>query len=466
MNILLTTSAAPITSPFSTDEKRPPLGLGYLISVLRDAGRKVSFIDNYLQPSDFLETDYLIANRVDYVGIYANTICYRDTRCMLNSLQSLRDRGLWKGKIIIGGPHTSADLGSIPEFVDHVVIGEGERAILDVVSDCAPRIVQAPLIEDLDELPSPAWDYFVNLPYDFTADWISTEPVFTMNTSRGCPFQCTFCSVASVWGRRYRYFSAERVVNDVRYLVEKYGAKGIYFREDNFSANRRRVIEFCNGLLEQGINVQWMCETRVDSLDRELIRLMHKAGCVAFYIGVESGSQRVLDFLRKGINIEQIEAVFRWCNEIGVNTCASFIVGVPTETSEERQLSCEFARKIQATTTWFNIFVGMPKSPLYEYVLEHDLYEYIDDVGLVYMNGHDTLVDQFYGGDFRRKVPVPSHHRRSQELLLLGKRWESLLALFRAILQQPLRLELWKFLLVSFFDRRVVSLLRRVKHLF
>jgi len=225
-------------------------------------------------------------------------------------------------------------------------------------------------------------------------------------------------------------------------------------------------IEFCNGLLEQGINVQWMCETRVDSLDRELIGLMHQAGCVAFYIGVESGSQRVLDFLRKGITTEQIEAVFRWCNEIGVNTYASFIVGVPTETPEERQLSREFARKIQATTAWFNIFVGIPKSPLYEYVLEHDLYEYIDDVGLVYMKGHDALVDQFYGEDFRRRVPIPSHYRRSQELLLLGKRRESLLALFRTILQHPLRLEFWKFLLVSFVDRRVVSLLRRIKHLF
>lgn len=465
MNILLATSAAPIVSPFFTDEKRPPLGLGFLISVLCNAGHKVFFIDNYLQPSDFLETDYLIANQIDYVGIYADTICYRDTRRMLNSLQTLRDRGLWNGKIVVGGPHTSADLGSIPDFVDHIVIGEGEQAILDIISGCAPRIVQAPLVENLDGLPSPAWDYFVNLPYDFTADWIPVEPVFTMNTSRGCPFQCTFCSVASVWGRRYRYFSAERVLNDVKYLVEKYRAKGIYFREDNFSANRRRVIEFCNGLLEQGINVQWMCETRADSLDRELIELMHKAGCVAFYIGVESGSQRVLDFLRKGITIEQIEAVFRWCSEIGVNTYASFIVGVPTETPKERQLNREFAKKIRATTTGFNIFVGIPRSPLYEYVLEHSLYEYIDDVGLVYLKGHDALVDQFYGGNFRRKIPVPSHYRRSQELLFLGKRRESFLTLFKAILQQPLRLDLWRFLLVSFLARPIVSLLRRVKHL-
>jgi len=466
MNILLTTSAAPIVSPFWTDEKRPPLGLGFLISVLCNAGHKVLFIDNYLQPSNFLETDYLTAHQIDYVGIYANTICYRDTRRMFNRLQWLRDKDIWKGKIIVGGPHTSADLESVPDFVDHIVIGEGEQAILDVVSGHAPRIVQAPLIENLDELPSPAWDYFVNLPYDFTASWIPVEPVFTMNTSRGCPFRCTFCSVASVWGRRYRCFSAERTLNDVQYLVEEYGAKGIYFREDNFTTNRRRVVEFCSGLLERNIWIRWMCETRVDSLDRELIELMHRAGCMAFYIGVESGSQRLLDFMRKDITIEQIEAVFRWCNEIGVHTYASFIVGIPTETPEERQQSRGFAKKIRATATAFNIFVGIPRSPLYEHVLEHDLYEYIDDVGLVYLKGHDALVDQFYGGDFRRKIPVPSHYRRSQELLLLGKRRESLRVLSKAILQQPLRHELWRFLLVSFLARPVVNLLRRVEHLF
>ena len=94
MNILLTTSATPITSPFSTDEKRPPLGLGFLISVLRNAGHEVFFIDNYLHPSDFLETDYLIANQIDCVGIYANTICYRDT---VNNVHAVYDPiGYWQ----------------------------------------------------------------------------------------------------------------------------------------------------------------------------------------------------------------------------------------------------------------------------------------------------------------------------------------------------------------------------------
>ena len=463
MNILLTTSAAPFASPFFTDEKRPPLGLGFLISVLRDAGHEVFFIDNYLEPDNFAETDYLSVNRIDYVGVYANTICYRHTRQMLCQMHELRKRGEWHGKIVVGGPHTSAAPESIPDFVDYVVIGEGERAILDIVAGDPPRIVQSSRIENLDELPSPAWDYFVDLPYDFTAQWIPAKPVFTMNTSRGCPFRCTFCSVASVWGRRYRYFSAQRVVNDVQDLIEKYGARGIYFREDNFTVNRKRVVDFCNRILERDIGIQWMCETRVDSLDRDLIQLMRDAGCTGLYVGVESSSQRLLDLMQKDITVEQTEAVFRWCNQLGINTYASFIIGIPTETLEERQQNIEFAKKIRATTFGMNIFVGIPRSPRFEYVLDNNLHEYVDDVGLVYLRGHDELVDQFYGGDFRRKVPIPSHLRRSQELLFIGRRWGAFGEIVRAIGRNPLCPKQWKFLAVSFFDKRIVAALRWLK---
>ena len=146
--ILLTTSAAPSQSPFSTSEKRPPLGIGYLISVLRNAGHEVFFIDTYLSPSQFLETDYLQRNRIDFVGIYANTICFRDTLRMVFKLDYLRHSKEWKGKIIVGGPHTAVAPETIPFFVDFVVQGEGERAILDIVEGkINTRMVRYPTID-------------------------------------------------------------------------------------------------------------------------------------------------------------------------------------------------------------------------------------------------------------------------------------------------------------------------------
>ena len=218
-NILLTTSAAPDMTPFSVDEKRPPIGLGFLISVLRNAGHRVFFIDNYLEPSDFLETDYLVRNRIDYVGIYADTICYRDTLRMFHKLQQMREKGGWRGKIMVGGPHTSVALETIPDFVDYIVQGEGERAIIDILEGNTGRVVRAERIRDLDSLPMPAWDYFAPLPYDDSVQWFKDRPVFVMNSSRGCPFSCTFCSVDSIWGKRYTYFSPERMVSDIQYLL-------------------------------------------------------------------------------------------------------------------------------------------------------------------------------------------------------------------------------------------------------
>jgi len=412
LNILLTTSAAPSQSPFSTTEKRPPIGLGFLISVLREAGHEVFFIDNYLNPSNFLETDYLQKNQIDFVGIYANTICYRDTRRMLHKLEYLRQTGQWRGKIIIGGPHTSVALDTIPSFVDYVVQGEGEQAILDIVEGRgSERVVKCKRIQNLDELPMPAWDYFVNLPYNWGGDWFDEKPVFTMNTSRGCPFKCTFCSVGSIWGRRYTYFSAERVVAEIEHLIQKYGAKGIYFREDNFTVNKERTVKFCNLLLEKGIKIAWACETRVDTLDRDLLDLMVRSGLKAFYFGVESGSQRVLDFLKKGINIAQTKAAFKLCQEFGVKTAASVIVGTPGETPEDLQQTIALINELKPSVCWFNVFVGIPDSFLYRYTLEHKLHEFIDDRGLVYLKGHNDRVQAFYGGQWDAKVPVARNDR-------------------------------------------------------
>ncbi|MCK5595538.1 cobalamin-dependent protein, partial [bacterium] len=196
MNILFVTSAAPKKSPFSTNEKRPPLGLGSLISVVRKEGHKVFFIDNYLELSRFVEENYLQKNKINVVGIYANTICYRDTLDMFNKIENLRNKRVWNGKIIVGGPHTSVAVDTIPEFVDYIVQGEGERAVLKIINgEAKERIIREERIKDLDLLPIEPWDIFTKLPYDYTCPWMDIKPIFTMNTSRGCPFNCSFCSV-------------------------------------------------------------------------------------------------------------------------------------------------------------------------------------------------------------------------------------------------------------------------------
>jgi len=421
VNILFTTSAAPEKSPFSTDEKRPPLGLGSLIAVVRNEGHRVFFIDNYLKLSNFIEEGYLQKNNIDFVGIYANTICYRDTLRMFNEIESLRKRDLWNGKIIVGGPHTSVALDTIPEYVDYVVQGEGEKAILEIINgEANGRVVRKERIKDLDLLPFEPWDIFNKLPYDYSCPWMDIKPVFTMNTSRGCPFGCSFCSVDSIWGKGYSYFSADRIISEIEYLIKNFGAKGIYFREDHFTLNLKRTEEFCEKLIKKNINIHWACETRVDTLyNEELIRLISAAGCRAVYLGVESGSQKILDMLNKKITVEQIETAINLCKKYNIRTYCSLITGVPGETYEDYLLTIRLMEKLKPYKYEFNVFVGIPDSPLYKYVLDNNFYEYIDDIGLVYLPGYNIKAKFFYGMDSKCLVDYEFKQRTDFDKKLL-----------------------------------------------
>ncbi len=408
MNILFLTSSAPLKAGFSTSEKRPPLGLATLIAVAKNAGHLTYFSDEYLMPTDILNGDFLQRNDIDYVGIYANTICYQSTLNMLNVLHQKRNDRVWKGKIVVGGPHTSIGLDTIPDYVDHIVVGEGEISLLKILSgEISDRVIQGERVQDLDSLPFPAWEELIYRNYDwnFPFDQQKNTPCYTMNTSRGCPFNCTFCSVGAVWGRSYRFMSAERIVADIEKLIQYYGAKSIYFREDHFTLNKGRVEEFCRVLMNRRIEIDWACETRVDSLDDyDYQKLMADAGCKMFYIGVESGSPRMLKWFNKGETVEQFETAFEIARRVGIKTFASFVVEAPTETQEDRDQTDEFIRKIKPDHVSRNIYVGIPGSELYDYVLDHQEYEYMDPFGVAYLKGYLKSVDHYYGGNPYFKV--------------------------------------------------------------
>lgn len=399
MNILFLTSAAPRRSGFSTSEKRPPLGVGYLMAVLKREGHRIFFSDEYLSPSNILDTDFLQKEKIDYVGIYSNTICYQSTLQMFQKLQSKREKKQWLGKIMVGGPHTSVGYREIPEYVDYIVIGEGEVTVPKIINgEIKDRIVIGEKVEDLDSLPMPSWEEFIFRPYHWTHSWYPVYPLYTFNTSRGCPFSCTFCSVKAIWGKEYRYMSAERVVHDVEYMIKHYGAKGIYFREDHFTLNKNRTVEFCELLLKRNIKIDWFCETRVDQLgDYEYQKLLADAGCKVFYIGVESGSPKMLEFYKKGETREQFIKAFDIAKKVGIKTFASFVVGYPTETEEDRALTDDLISIIKPDVVGKNVFLGLPGSELYDYLKDNNLYEYKDEQNILYPRGFLKNVKKYYG---------------------------------------------------------------------
>lgn len=423
MNILFTTAALPPKTPFFSPEKRPPLGLGTLISVTRNAGHKTFFVDNYLKQTDFIEGGGLQRNKIDYVAISANNACHRNTLNMITKLDSLRKTGLWKGKIIVGGPYASVSPDNIPNCVDHIVQGEGETAILDIVDDESDeKIIRTARLKDLDSLPLQPWDIFARLPYDRKCSFMDCENVFTMNTSRGCPHECSFCSVCSIWGRVYTFQNADRIISEIEFLVENFKAKGIYFREDNFVVNRQRTIEFCEKLIAKKLNVSWACETRADTLcDEELVRLMSAAGCRGVYLGVESGSQRILDELDKNITVGQVETSVNLCKENNIKTYCSLLVGVPEETYEDYLLTKQLMKKLKPYSYCYNLYIAIPRSPLYNHILANSLYEHMDIGGLLYPPGYDVKVKYFFNLDSRNLVDHEFEKRTDFDKKLLGE---------------------------------------------
>jgi len=394
MRILLTTSPAPLKSPFFCNEKRFPLGIGFLLSVLRDAGHDVFFIDNFLFPQKFWKEGYLEANRIDFVGIYASTICYNGTLEIIEGCDRLRRSGKWNGKIIMGGPHTSVSADPFPASVDFIVRGEGEHAILDIVEGRQkPGIVDGKIVKNLDDLPRPAYDIFTaHQPvYNTSVNCFKESPVFTMNTSRGCPFSCKFCSVQGVWGRRYRLCSAERIKADIDWLVKDFGVQGVYFREDNFTASLKRVQQFCELLIRKNCKIKWLCESRVKPLSRETMSLMARAGCRWLYLGCESGSQRVLDLINKQISVQDIRNVINWGKELGIKCYTSWIIGVPGETEADRQKTFDLIQEIRPFSVGMHVFIGLQGSDFYDQMLASKDYVYQDKLGLLYSKEWNRL---------------------------------------------------------------------------
>ena len=412
MNILLLVAPAPPegTTPFSTAEKRPPLGVASLIAVLRKAGHTVYFEDFYLHKVPLLyDARFLLEKRIDMVGMYSSSITWGEALKLLQRLHGYRERGIWKGLLSVGGPHTSFNAPNMPKWIDYIVIGEGEKTICDIAEGkVAPGIIRGTFVEDMDSLPLLPWEDIVPRPYDRTG-WGMAFPVYTLNTSRGCPFNCTFCSVKGIWGKSYRCMSVERVMEELNVLRRYYGLQSAYFREDHFTLNRRRTLSFCEELLRRDMRISWACESRADSIDdEETLRLMARSGCKTVYIGVESGSPRMLRELKKGETVEQFERVFALCRKYGIRTYASMIYGVPGETEEDVRLTEAFLRRISPDFIGRNVFAGLPGSELYDKILELDLCAYEDKVsGVRYLKGHNERARKYYGPKTALLIPGP-----------------------------------------------------------
>lgn len=370
-----------------------PLGLGYIAAVL-EKRRDVKVIDVGAERlnDDSLRKTILKMNP-EIVGITSDTLAFQRAVEIATIVKQIDKKII----VVIGGVHSNA-LPTYPlkfDCFDISVYGEGERTAVelwdridkgksyeDVKGICfrgKDGIVVNPkreLIENLDELPFPARHLF---PMDkYSSDiHLAARPTYSIGTSRGCPFSCAFCSCNVAFGRKCRFRSPKNVVDEIELLINQYKVKGIYFREDLFTVNKQRVIDICDEIGKRGLHFSWECESRVDTIDEEMLRVMKKAGCELIWYGVESGSQRILDYLNKQITLSQVRKAFDICHKVGIKTGASFMIGIPGETIDEIQESIDLAEELKPKFEWahFNVFTAFPTSPLYEFVKENRLYE-------------------------------------------------------------------------------------------
>ncbi len=350
----------------------PPLGLAYIAASLIDAGHEVEILDAYaLRWSWSLFETKMASTQADVIGFSAMTPTVDVVR---KSLPIVRSSARW---IILGGPHPTAVREQVLQdmpLLDAAVVGEGEQVVVELLKwfvdggelpagvlhrSHAFSDASAP---DVRDIPFPARHL---LPQDKYRYLFATRRGFaTMITSRGCPFRCSFCD-KSVGGSRWRSRTAIDVVDEME-LLQRSGVGFVNFYDDNFTLHPRRVEDICNEILRRGLNIEWKCEGRVDSVDLALLRLMKKAGCRVIAYGVESGNSAALEFLRKDINIEQAESAFVATHEAGIRTLAYMILGVPGETEQDVRRSIFFAdKKLRASYAQFSSLNAMPGTPLY-----------------------------------------------------------------------------------------------------
>jgi radical SAM superfamily enzyme YgiQ (UPF0313 family) len=174
-------------------------------------------------------------------------------------------------------------------------------------------------------------------------------------------------------------FSPARVLNEARYMVEKFGTRGIYFINDNFTIRKKETEQLCDLLKKSGLDLEWVCDTRTDLVNRELLEKMRDGGCKAIWFGVESGSQPILKRINRTITIEQTENAFRLCKRVGIKVACSFMLGFPDETREDLEATRKFADKLDPDWCQFNVFIAYPDSSLYQELLQTGAYDRLDE---------------------------------------------------------------------------------------
>ena len=394
-----------VNPPLSTEDRygvksqgggrTPPLGLTNLAAMTRKHGFVTSIIDAEALSITHEDTvSAVLDTGCRYVGLTAVTISIGHAADIAARVKAA-DTEI---TTIIGGPHLTAlpheTMSRFPAF-DVGVIGEGDYTIIDllraleqgedlsrisglIIRRDGATFVTSPRarIENLDKLPFPAWDILPDLATHYwpPVHTVQRFPAALMVASRGCPGQCIFCS-RCVFGNVLRAYSAEYAFAMIRDLYDNYGIREIQMRDDNFTAYRKRMLELCEILKRVKLDLVWTCAGRVDMVTPAILRAMKEAGCWQIWYGVESGSQSVLNTIKKNTTIGRFELQVEMTRAAGISPCGFFVIGHPSETVESLEETIEFALNLPLDEAHFSFMTPFPGSELFQRAQEYGAFD-------------------------------------------------------------------------------------------
>jgi len=399
-----------------------PLGLGYIASALEQAGHevriynadigketknftvftariRVALFNNYLKALNdeshyvWEETRNVIKEfNPDLVGITITSDTYSSA---VRLIEFIKRDGI-KAHIVVGGPHATLCYKQVinEQYINYIVRSEGEHTICELVQEleknnnniedcCFSHILglsykkngetfhneNRPFIKNLNELPLPA-RHLVLFP--------ELYPPCSMNlimASRGCPYNCSYCASATIWHRKFRMISIEIIIKDIKQIVEKYNVKNFRFWDDTFTSIKNNIIQLCKAIIKEGFHkkVTWNCITRVNVVDDELLYWLKKSNCTMIAIGIESGSQRILNITNKGIKLQQIEKAAKLIKKHRFLLHTYWMLGLPDEREEDIIASIKFLKKIKPDSALVNVLIPYPGTLEYEKIVNKGL---------------------------------------------------------------------------------------------
>jgi len=357
----------------------PPLGLAYIAAVLEKDNFSVDILDiPVLKIKMESLPAYFRDNKYSVYGLSCNLFNLRNGIEIAKQIKEINP----KAKIIIGGRCNSFSPETIfkhgPDF-DIIVKGEGEEVMLNICSmlrdgnenfytvpgvsfkDNGKIIInpQPPYV-NLDKLPLPARHLLPNKYYKIHPPFGIYPPVTIMETSRGCVYNCTFCSLSSPLRER----SVNNVIEEIKEITSRFKIKEIHFVDPSFTYNQERIMELCNHLIRNNIRIAWTCKTRVDLVCKDLLEVMSKAGCYMISYGVESGSQAILNYLNKDITVEQTIEAFNLTKNAKIRTIAYVLLGSPKEDDDTVKKTTKLVEKIKPDFVLYGELLPDPNSPL------------------------------------------------------------------------------------------------------